>query len=176
MTYLKGICAALALVAVAGVARAQDYSVGSIKISQAWTREVPPASKVAGGFMTLTNTGTESDTLLGGSLVAAGKLEVHEMAMVGGVMRMRELKPGLVIKPGETVMLKPGSYHVMFLDLKALPKTGTPIKGTLIFEKAGKVEIEYKVEPFGTRVPGDGGQPLPKPGTPKKGSSGHGQH
>ena len=64
----------------------------------------------------------------------------------------------------------------MFLDLEAPPKTGQPIKGTLIFEKAGKVEIEYKVEPFGTRVQGDGGQPLPKPGTPKKGSSGHGQH
>ena len=101
MTYLKGICVALALFAVAGVARAQDYSVGSIKIGQVWTREVPPASKVAGGFMTITNTGTEPDTLVGGSLVGAGKLEVHEMAMVGGVMRMRELKPGLVIKPGE---------------------------------------------------------------------------
>ena len=176
MTYLKGICVALALFAGAGVARAQDYSVGSIKIGQVWTREVPPASKVAGGFMTIANTGTEPDTLVGGSLASAGKLEVHEMAMVGGVMKMRELKPGLVIKPGELVTLKPGSYHVMFLDLKALPKTGTPIKGTLIFEKAGKVEIEYKVEPFGTRVQGDGGQPLPKPGTPKKGSSGHGQH
>jgi copper(I)-binding protein len=98
------------------------------------------------------------------------------MTIVGGVMKMRELKPGLVIKPGESVVLKPGSYHLMFLDLAASPKTGQPIKGTLVFEKAGKVEIEYKVEPFGTRVPGDGGQQLPKAGTQKKSGSGHGQH
>ena len=73
-------------------------------------------------------------------------------------MRMRELKPGLVIKPGETVILKPGSFHLMLFDLKERPVVGKPFKGTLVFEKAGKVDIEFKVEPFGTRVPGDGGQ------------------
>lgn len=175
MTYLKGI-SILALFTMVGVALAQDYAAGAIKISRVWSREVPPASKVAGGFMTITNAGTEPDTLLGGSVVAAGNFEVHEMAMVDGVMKMRELKPGLKIKPGETIVLKPGSYHVMFLDLKALPKIGQPIKGALIFEKAGKIEIEYKVEPFGTRVPGDGGQPPTKPGAQNWGGSGHGQH
>jgi periplasmic copper chaperone A len=59
----------------------------------------------------------------------------------------------------------------MFVDLKTPPMVGQTMKGTLIFEKAGKIEIEYKVEPFGTRVPGDSGQPLKK-----KGSSGHEHH
>jgi periplasmic copper chaperone A len=176
MTYLRSVYAALVLFAVADLAWAQDYAAGSLEISQVWTREAPPASKVAGGFMTITNTGREPDTLLGGSLVGAGKLEVHDMTIVGGIMKMRELKPGLVIKPGESVVLKPGSYHLMFLDLAASPKAGQPIKGPLVFEKAGKVEIEYKVEPFGTRVPGDGGQQLPKAGSQKKGGSGHGHH
>jgi copper(I)-binding protein len=173
---LAGIVAAAALSVTAGVALAQEFSAGSIRISQVWIREVPPASKVAGGFMTLTNTGSAPDTLIGGSASIAGKFEVHEMAMTGGVMKMRELKPGLVIKPGETVVLKPGSFHIMFLDLKQPPKSGTAIKGTLIFEKAGKVDIDYKVEPFGTRVPGDGGEPMPKPGAKAPGSSGHDKH
>jgi len=176
MKFLRQVSLALALLAPPGMAVAQDYTIGSIKVGQAWTREVPPASKVAGGFMTITNTGSEPDTLIGGSASLAGKFEVHEMTMANGIMKMRELKPGLIIKPGETVVLKPGSFHVMLMDLKALPKKGSPIKGTLVFAKAGKVEIEYKVEPFGTRVPGDGGQPLPKPGAQKKGGSGHGQH
>ncbi len=151
---------ALAL-ALALPAQAQDFTLGKIKISQVWTRVTPPASKVAGGFMTITNTGTEPDTLIGGTAIISQRFEVHEMAMQDGVMRMRELKPGLVIKPGETVALKPGSYHVMFMDLKEPLALGKPFKGTLVFEKAGTIEIEYKVEPFATRVPGDGGQPMP---------------
>jgi copper(I)-binding protein len=146
-------------------ALAQDYTLGKIKISQVWTRVPPSGSKVAGGFMTITNIGAEADTLVGGSALISHRFEVHEMAVVDGVMRMRELTPGLVIKPGETITLKPGSYHVMFMDLAAPIETGKPFKGTLVFEKAGNIEVEYKIEPFGTRVPGDGGQPLPADGT-----------
>lgn len=154
------------------LAHAQDFAVGPIRVSQPWTRVPPDASKVAGGFMTITNTGTEADTLVGGTAVVSGGFEVHEMAVVDGVMRMRELKPGLVIKPGETVTLRPGGLHVMFMDLKAPLAAGKPFKGTLVFEKAGTVEIEYRVEPFGARAPGDQGSPTQQPG---KGShDGHG--
>ena len=159
---------ALVLVALtlALPAQSQDFIVGKIKVSQVWTRVTPPASKVGGGFMSITNTGTEPDTLIGGTAVISNRFEVHEMAVQDGVMRMRELKPGLVIKPGETVTLKPGSFHVMFMDIKEPPALGKPFKGTLIFEKAGTIEIEYKVEPFGTRVPGDGGQQMPADAKP----------
>jgi periplasmic copper chaperone A len=173
----KGLLIALALsAATAGAALAQDYMAGSIKVSQVWSREVPPASKVAGGFMTITNTGSEPDTLIGGSVAVAGKFEVHEMTMTDGVMKMRELKPGLVIKPGETVVLKPGSFHVMMMGLKEPLKAGKPIKGTLIFQKAGKIDVTYKVEPFGTKVPGDGGQAIPRAGMDMKGNADHAHH
>lgn len=82
MKYLKGVSVALALFIMVGVALAQDYAAGAIKINQVWTREVPPASNVVGGFMTITNAGTDPDTLLGGSVVSAGTFEVHEMAML----------------------------------------------------------------------------------------------
>lgn len=176
MRLLRPAAFVLALSLAAGAAMAQDYTAGSIKISQVWTREVPKGSQVAAGFMTLTNTGKEADTLIGGSSTIAGKFEVHEMKMDDGIMRMRELKPGLVINPGETVVLKPGSFHIMLLDLKQPPKTSAPIKGTLIFAKAGKIEIEYRVEPFGTRVPGDGGMPMPKESGKAKGDGQHGKH
>ena len=176
MRALCRIVVTCACMALPSLVAAQQFTAGSIKISQVWSREVPPASKVAAGFMTLTNTGSEPDTLVGGSAVLAGKFEVHEMTITEGIMRMRELKPGLVIKPGETVVLKPGSFHIMLMQLSGLPKVGQPIKGTLVFAKAGKVDIEYKVEPFGTRVPGDGGQPLPKASVQKKTGTGHAHH
>jgi hypothetical protein len=62
---------------------------------------------------------------------------------------MRQLVDGLPIKPGERVVLQPGGKHVMFMGLTAGLTQGQTIKGTLVLEKAGKVEIEYAVAPVG---------------------------
>ena len=149
MTMLRGRLG-LMLIGLAGlpaIAVAQDDQAGAIKIVQPWMRQTPAAAKVAGGFMTLVNTGTTADRLIGGTIVNAARFEVHEMSVTGGVMRMRHLQAGLEIKSGETVVLKPGSYHVMFMDLTAAPQAGQRLNGTLVFEKAGTVKVEYKVEP-----------------------------
>ncbi|MCB1520391.1 MAG: copper chaperone PCu(A)C [Hyphomicrobiaceae bacterium] len=141
----------LALTALAVPASARDITAGDLVISNPWTRVTPPGAKVAGGFLTITNNGKEADRLIGGSAVISHRLEVHEMSMEGGIMKMQEVAGGLEIKPGATVVLKPGSYHVMFLDLKASPVEGTPITGTLKFEKAGEVTIAYDVAPLGAK-------------------------
>jgi copper(I)-binding protein len=111
---------------------------------------------VAGGYMKIENTGKEADRLVGGSTGIAGKFEVHEMKMSGNVMKMRELDKGLEVPPGKSVELKPGSYHVMLTDLKQQPKAGDKVKGTLLFEKAGKVEVEYTVRGLGAGAGGHG--------------------
>ena len=95
-----------------------------------------------------------SSSLIGGWAPVGGWIENHEMSLDGGIMKMRELPKGLEIKPGQKVELKPGSFHIMFVDLKEPPKQGSTVKGTLVFEKAGKVEIEYKVEPLGAKGAG----------------------
>ena len=86
------------------------------------------------------------------SASVAGKFEVHEMAMIDNVMKMRELASGLEIAPGKSVELKPGSFHVMFMDLKDTLKEGDKVKGTLKFEKAGTVEVEYVVRAMGAQA------------------------
>lgn len=153
-TTLAALLAAAAL-ACATPTVAGDYKAGDLKIGEPWTRVTPPGAAVAGGFMTITNTGKEADRLLGGSASISKRLEVHEMTMDGGVMKMRELAKGLEIKPGETIELKPGSYHVMFMELTTPPALGTPVKGQLKFEKAGTVDVEYKVAPLGAKSASD---------------------
>jgi hypothetical protein len=69
---------------------------------------------------------------------------------------MREVKDGLEIKPGETVELKPGGYHVMFVGLKQPLKQGEDLAVTLKFAKAGTVEVKYPVEAVGAGGPGAG--------------------
>lgn len=136
-------------------AMAHDYTHGSLKIGHPWTRATPGGAKVAGGFMTITNHGTAPDRLIGGASELAKTFELHEMKHEGGMMKMRALEQGLEIKPGETVELKPGGYHVMFIDLNRPVKEGDSIKGELSFEKAGKISVDFKATAIGGK-PGDG--------------------
>ena len=149
MKYVLSSLLAGAFILSIGVASAHEFKAGSIEIKHPWSRATPKGSEVAGGFMKLINTGTEPDRLIGGSTAAAGKFEIHESAMEGGVMKMRPLPKGIEIKPGETVELKPGSYHLMFVGLKEPFDKGKRVKGTLQFEKAGTVEVEYVIEAAG---------------------------
>ena len=150
------VAAALALAATA--ASAHEFKVGSLEIDHPWARATPKGASVGGGYLKITNKGTEPDRLVGGSSPVAGKFEIHEMAMDGGVMKMRPLPDGVEIKPGQTVEFKPGGFHIMMVGLKQPLEAGKMVKGTLVFEKAGTVDIEYKVEPIGaTPKAGDHG-------------------
>ena len=140
---------ALLLALVATGADAHDYKLGPLVINHPWSRATPKGAPVAGGYMKITNTGTTPDRLTGGSIEIAKRFEIHEMSMEGGVMKMRELTKGLEIPPGATMELKPGSYHVMMMNLAKPMTKGERVKGTLTFEKAGKIDVEFAVEAVG---------------------------
>jgi copper(I)-binding protein len=156
MRFLINFLAAGALaLSLATPVLAQTVTAGSIAIEQPWARATPPGAQVGGGYMTITNTGGESDTLVGGSSPVAGEVQVHEMSMQDGVMKMRELPDGLQIKAGETVTLKPGGYHLMLMNLKEPLKQGEQVSATLEFAKAGKVEVMLNVESIGAKEADD---------------------
>jgi periplasmic copper chaperone A len=152
----KSLLVLFVLGSTAGTALAQTYTVGALKIEQPWTRVTPGGAKVGGGYLTITNTGTTPDRLVSGTLAQAGRFEMHEMKVEGGTAQMREVKGGLEIGPGQKVELKPGGYHIMFMDLRAPFKQGETLKGQLRFEKAGTVDIEYKVQSLGAGTPKHG--------------------
>jgi copper(I)-binding protein len=103
--------------------------------------------------LVIKNNGSDPDRLVGATSAAAGKVEVHEMSMDEGVMKMRPVSGGLEIKPGETVELKPSSFHLMMFDLKQQIENGKPFKASLNFEKAGPVEVEFTVVAPGATPP-----------------------
>jgi copper(I)-binding protein len=148
--------AALVTLLSAAAVQAAEVKAGDLVISQAWSRATPGGAKVAGGFLTIENKGSTADRLLSGSAEVAGKVEIHEMSMDNGVMKMRPLDKGLPIEPGKTVKLMPGSYHIMLMDLKGGLKQGEHVPMTLQFEKAGKVQVTLDVEGVGAKAPGDG--------------------
>jgi copper(I)-binding protein len=140
----------LVLVAVSTTgASAHDYKHGPLVIEHPWSRATPKGAPVAGGYMKITNTGTAPDRLVGGSTEAAKRFEIHEMSTDGGVMRMRELPNGVEILPGKTIELKPGSSHIMMMNLAKPFVKGERVKASLTFERAGTVPIEFAVDAAG---------------------------
>lgn len=135
-------------------AYAADYDLGSIHIAQSWARATPKGAKSGAGYMTITNKGTTPDRVSCVSSDVSALCEIHSMTMERGVMKMRPVEGGLEIKPGETVTLKPGSFHVMFVDLKHPLEQGKAVKATLKFDKAGPIDVEYPVAAIGAPAPG----------------------
>jgi copper(I)-binding protein len=135
----------LASLATAGVGHAHEIKAGNLVIGHPWSRQPPMGGSVAAGFMTIENTGTEDDRLIKATADISNNVQLHTMKMEGEVMKMQEMKDGIPIPAGGFVELAPGALHVMFMDLSSPLKEGDEIKGTLVFEKAGTVDVAYQV-------------------------------
>jgi periplasmic copper chaperone A len=136
-----------------GAAAAETYTAGAIEIVNPWARATPKGAPVGGAYMTITNKGAEADRLVGIAMPVAAKSEVHQMVMDKGVMSMRPVPGGLEIKPGQTVVLNPESFHLMLMGLKQPLTQGERVKATLDFAKAGKLDLEFVVESIGAQGP-----------------------
>jgi periplasmic copper chaperone A len=141
--------AATILIASTAAAYAHSFNKGDIIVIHPWTRATPEGATAGSGYVKITNNGKEKDRLTGGSFDGADAIEIHEMKMDGNIMKMRELKEGIEINPGETLEIKPGGTHLMITGLKSAIKVGPDRKATLNFEKAGPLDVEFKVEEIG---------------------------
>lgn len=147
------LAGAAILAATISPGSSHDYKAGPLILDHPWSRATPGGAKVAVGYLRITNTGAESDRLVGGTSPLAARVEVHEMSTTDGVMRMRTIEDGLEIRPGGTVELKPGSFHLMFQEIRQPLKAKDRVPATLTFQRAGTVEVLFNVEPIGAGAP-----------------------
>ena len=117
ITLLRAALAATLLLVTPAFAHNGVVHLGGINISAPFTRATLPNAPVGGGFLTIENTGYQTDRLISATSSVAGDTQIHEMSMQGDVMKMRELAEGLEIPAGATVALAPGGYHIMFMGL-----------------------------------------------------------
>lgn len=146
---------ALAALLSVGVAEARDYRIANLEIVAPWARATAPTAPAGGGFVVIRNTGPTADRLVSARSAAAETVQIHEMKMDGNVMRMRELEKGLEIPAGATVTLAPGGFHLMLMGLKQPLKQGIAVPVTLVFEKAGSIDVELAVESLGATTPSE---------------------
>ncbi|GGB99374.1 transporter [Oxalicibacterium flavum] len=120
------------------------FSIGSmaqITVADPWVRGMVSGQKSTGAFMQLNSA---EDTRLVDASSPDFVVEIHEMSMHGDVMRMKQID-GIDLPAGKTVELKPGSYHLMFIDVKRQLKEGDMVPLTLRFENAQQVSQTVKV-------------------------------
>ncbi|MFL1455878.1 copper chaperone PCu(A)C [Marinobacter sp. GN3S48] len=133
---------------------AHDYTRGTVKIDHPWSRPTPPGMPMGVGYMAITNNGTSDITFTSARTPRAKEVSIHESRMTDGVMSMRTLENGLIIPAGETVELKPHSYHLMLEKLKGPLKEGESIPLTVSFDGAETMDVELNVESLdGAAVP-----------------------
>ncbi len=127
-------------------ALAEQFTIGDLSINNPMIRATPVNAPVSGGYMTITNGGADDDRLIAVAVDFARESQIHEMKMDGDVMKMREIEGGLVIPAGETVVLQPGGFHIMFMKLDQQLKKDQRFDATLTFENAGNVDVTLTVE------------------------------
>ncbi len=130
----------------------------TMSISNPWARATSASQKVGGAFMTFTNTGAP-DRLVSASSPDADSVELHQTVEQAGVMKMLPV-PALALATGQTVDLKPGSYHLMIMGLKHPLTPGSSFPVTLTFEKAAPVTVSVKVMTAGASGPAMDGAPM----------------
>ena len=124
---------------LSGCATVPTENHSAVNVTDGWVRVSEMSEKVGGmtGAFAKIENHTDSDvTLVGGSAEIAGMLEVHEVVMTGGTMKMRPKDGGIVIKAGESVTLEPGGLHIMLMGLNKPIVEGDEVTLTLDFDGA----------------------------------------
>jgi periplasmic copper chaperone A len=157
MRFLLKFAVMAMLLMAAPAAFAQTAGNSEINVEQPWARATPAGAMTGAVYMTLTNKTKDADRLTAASSDVAAKVQIHEMAIENGIMKMRQLVNGLAIPAGGSVTLKPGGFHVMLIGLKKRLIAGQTLPLTLTFAKAGSISITVPIQAIGATSSGKGG-------------------
>ena len=134
----------VAAIALAACSSGSGSSPAAPLITESWARAAATGGQSA-AYFTITNTSTAADALLSASSSGAGMVELHETSIDGsGVAAMHPIG-SVAIPAGESVVLKPGSYHLMLMGLTRDLSVGQTIELDLVFERAGKVVVQAEI-------------------------------
>ena len=137
------ILAALALFHAA--VPAQEFTVGNVTIVEPWSRALPPNAPNGAAYFRVENGGGESDRIVSARTDIAETVEIHTHEMDGGMMKMRRVE-SVEVPAGGEARFKPHGLHLMLFGLKEPLAGGTSYALTVVFEKAGEVDVSVDVK------------------------------
>lgn len=120
-----------------------------------WSRPLAPGATVAAGYMHLMNHTAQPETLVAARADGVGRIEMHDMVEVDGVMQMRPIEGGLPLVVDGMAAFQPGGKHLMFVDVTRSWNEGDVVPVTLSFESGSEVVVEFAVR-AGEAAQGEG--------------------
>jgi copper(I)-binding protein len=148
MSLLSRLAAAMVPLLASATALAHEYRAGPLLIDHPWARATVSVQKVGAGYLTIRNEGQQADRLIGARSPIVPSIEMHTHEIdAQGVARMGQLE-AIELPPGATVELAPGGMHLMLIGLSAPLREGEDFPLTLVFERAGEVEVRVDIEPL----------------------------
>jgi copper(I)-binding protein len=126
-------------------ASAEAFVLGDLTINDTIATETPVTANAGAGYLTITNAGT-TDAKLIKIDAAFARVMIHDMVIENEIAKMTHMD-SLTIPAGESVTFAPGGMHVMFMGLNGDPfEVGEEIPATLVFEKAGQIDVVFTVK------------------------------
>ena len=148
---LKSVQAVALILALTSLpAVAHQYKAGDISIDHPWSRATPKGAPTGAGYLSIENKGA-ADRLVSAECACSAMTEIQLMKREGDIIQMHKLSDGLVIPANDSFELQPGGAHLMFIGLKQQLKANFEIKVRLVFEKAGPLDVAFKVSPLRKR-------------------------
>jgi periplasmic copper chaperone A len=122
-----------------------------IEVERAWARATPASTRTGVVYLTVANAGASADRLTEVSTPVAARADMYLSAVEGNVIQMRDVD-AVDVKPGDRVSFKPGGLHIMLVNLKRPLQKGERFPLTLVFEKAGRIDVEVLVLSIGANA------------------------
>jgi periplasmic copper chaperone A len=149
---MKKLLTVCLLMLLAAPAAAHEIKVGSLEIVHPWARATAGAAKTGAIYMRIENNGDTDDQLISMATDAAERVEMHTSSEENGVASMQKVD-AIDLPAHSTIEFKPGKYHVMLIGVDPPLREYDTFKMTLVFAKAGEVEVEVYVEEAGAMEP-----------------------
>lgn len=148
LSLLAAVLSALAILVVAPPCAAAD----GLRVENPWARASVGTARPTAAYLTIHNLGRNDDVLIGVETPVAGMAEVHKIETKDGIASMGPAGP-VAVPAGASVRLAPGGLHAMLMSLKRPLKEGSAFSLTLVFEKAGRIEVSVPVQGIGAKGP-----------------------
>jgi copper(I)-binding protein len=114
-----------------------------VTIKDAWVRPMNPGQEVGAAYMTFLS--AKDTTLISVESDVTKSVEIHNMSMENGVMKMRMMDtlPLIANKPYK---LAPGGFHLMLFDLKKPLIIGDEVTFSMTFKSKNKSEFKQNIK------------------------------
>ena len=158
MPLFKSFSAMVVFIAAVGgsvLAHAHEHQLGDLTIVHPWSRATAPSQKAGGVFLKIINSSNQPDRLIAIESEMADVASLHAMIRDGDILKMRPVEGGIEVPANGEAILAPGGRHVMLIGLHERLVKETTFPLTLIFERAGRLEIVAVVESAGARRPAE---------------------